>query len=158
MIESFNSFAGESKRSDVAGIAIVLARPNELKKILLVHATGSSWRSPVLGIPKGQIEINEEPEAAAFRECYEEIGIAILPSQVEPSMETVQVYAGSKFRNNIHYLICKIQDPAEIGLSSERVPKAQLQLEEIDWAGFVDLEEAYSTIVASQRIILDRLR
>lgn len=173
MIERFDSFSTEirpmknrfqqalaaiSKSSDTAGIAIVLEKPGDSKKILLVHPTGGSWQRPVLGIPKGRVEPGEEPEEAAFRECHEETGIWIHNTQVEPGIETVQVYSGSKFRNNIHYYVCRIQDPSEIGLDSERVPKSMLQAEEIDWAGFVELEEAYSKIASSQRIILDRLR
>ena len=157
MIEDFKSFSSGEGRSDTAGIAIVLQKPGEPKKILLVHPTGGSWKRPILGIPKGRVDPGEEPEQTAFRECYEETGIRISQSQVEPGLETVQVYSGTKFRNNIHYYVCRIQDPSEIGLESERVPTSQLQAAEVDWAGFVEIQEAYSKIASSQRIILDRL-
>jgi hypothetical protein len=54
------------------------------------------------------------------------------------------------------YYICKINDLAEVGLESEKVPKDQLQAEEIDWAKFVTAEEAYPITSRSQLIILDR--
>lgn len=126
--------------------------------ILLVHPTGSSWASPKMGIPKGKIEEGEIIQEAAIRETYEETGILIDLSQVEPGIETAEVWKGTKFMYNIHYLVCNILDPTEIGLAGLRVPSSQLQAEEVDWAGFIKIGEAYEKVASSQRIILDRLR
>ena len=158
MINTFEKFANRdsNKKRDSAGIAIIYNSKNSKPKILLVHATNGSWANPVMGIPKGKIEDGESPEDAAFRETYEEIGIRIKPNQVEQSTEIIQVYSGKKVINNIHYLICNINNLAEIGLTGLTVPKSQLQRGEIDWAGFIDIELAYSKIAAAQRIILDR--
>jgi 8-oxo-dGTP pyrophosphatase MutT (NUDIX family) len=159
MIKDFENFSTPKKRKDSAGIAIVYSQPDSNKKmILLVHPTNASWIKPVMGIPKGKMEDDESPEEAAFRETFEETGLKIRPDQVEPAIQTAEVWSGKKFMNNIHYLVCKISDPAEIGLDGLRVPKQNLQLDELDWAGFVDIEQAYSNVAASQRIILDRLR
>ena len=159
MIKDFENFAAPKKRSDSAGIAIVYTQVDTGKKmILLVHPTNSSWVKPVMGIPKGKMEEGESPEEAAFRETFEETGLKIRPDQVEPAIQTAEVWSGKKFRNNIHYLVCRISDPAEIGLDGLRVPKQNLQEEELDWAGFVDIDQAYANVAASQRIILDRLR
>ena len=154
MINTFEKFANRDskKKRDSAGIAIIYN-----SKILLVHATNGSWANPVMGIPKGKIEDGESPEDAAVRETYEEIGIRIKPDQVEQNTEIIQVYSGKTVINNIHYLICNINNLSEIGLTGLTVPKSQLQRGEIDWAGFIDIELAYSKISAAQRIILDRI-
>lgn len=158
MITTFEKFSntGPKKKRDSAGIVIIYHSKNSKPKILLVHATNGSWANPVMGIPKGKIEDGESPEDAAFRETYEETGILIKPDQVEQSTEIIQVYSGKTVVNNIHYLICNINSLSEIGLTGLTVPKSQLQSGEIDWAGFIDIDLAYSKIAAAQRIILDR--
>ena len=158
MINTFEKFSntGPKKKRDSAGIVIIYHSKNSKPKILLVHATNGSWTKPVMGIPKGKIEDGESPEDAAFRETYEETGIRIKPDQVEPHTEIIQVYSGKTVINNIHYLICNINSLSEIGLTGLTVPNLQLQSGEIDWAGFIDIDLAYSKIAAAQRIILDR--
>ena len=159
MIDNFESFISPKKRSDSAGIAIVYAPADSNKKmILLVHPANSSWVKPTMGIPKGKMEDGESPEEAAFRETFEETGLKIRQDQVEPAIHTAEVWSGKKFMNNIFYLVCKIQNLSEIGLSELRIPKTQLQEAELDWAGFIDIDEAYAKVSASQRIILDRVR
>jgi predicted NUDIX family NTP pyrophosphohydrolase len=155
MIENFENFIVESKRSKfgAAGVAIVWGT-----KILLVHPTGASWQKPTCGIPKGSIEAGETELAAALRETFEETGIRLRVDQLEPTIHSVTVFSGTKPVGSIHYAICRIEDPAEIGLASDRVPKSQLQLDEIDWAGFVEIDEAYAKMAKSQLIILDRVR
>lgn len=159
MIDTFDNFTKPKQRSDSAGIAIVYTPADTQKPmILLVHPTNGSWVKPIMGIPKGKMEDGESPEEAAFRETFEETGLRIRHDQVEPAIQTAEVWSGTKFKNNIHYLVCRISDLSEIGLTSLRVPKENLQLEELDWAGFMDIQEAYTHVSASQRIILDRLR
>ena len=155
MIENFENFIVEKKRSQfgAAGVAIVWGT-----KILLVHPTGASWQKRTVGIPKGSIEAGETELEAALRETYEETGIRLRADQLEPTIHSVTVYSGQKPVGVIHYAICRISDLSEIGLETERVPKTQLQLEEIDWAGFIEIEEAYPKIVYSQLIILDRVK
>ena len=158
MIKSFDAFAEEPKKTkDTAGIAIVLEAQTG-PMILLVHPANGSWQKPIMGIPKGRLEVGESPEEAAFRETFEETGILINRSQVEPGIHTAEVWKDQTFKNSIYYLICRISDPSEIGLTDLKVPASQLQAEEIDWAGFVDLDEAYGKVSQAQRIILDRLR
>ena len=158
MIKGFSEF-NEAKKawSDTAGIAIVF-ESEAGPMILLVHPTGASWKDPRMGIPKGKIEDGENILEAALRETFEETGIKLEPSQLEPNIETAEVWKGTKFLYNIHYLVCRISDPKEIGLASIKVPKSQLQAKEVDWAGFIELDKAYGQVANSQRIILDRLR
>jgi len=155
MIESFEKFINESQHSQfgAAGLAIVYGT-----KVLLVHPTNSSWQKRTLGIPKGGLEPGESELAAAIRETYEETGILIKPEQVEPACNSVNIYRKEKLTGILYYHICRINDLSEIGLTSERVPTSQLQLSEVDWAGFIEIEEAYEKIAYSQLIILDRLK
>jgi len=154
MIKTFSDFLTEGKKhSDAAGIAIIYD-----KKILLVHPANGSWVRPIMGIPKGGIEDGEELMTAALRELAEETGIKLSPSQLEPQVQTVEVFNKSgKHQHALHYFVCRIQDLSEIGLESLSVPKPQLQKEEVDWAGFIDIKQAYSKTTRAQLIILDRL-
>lgn len=154
MIKQFSEFLAEStKNRDTAGVAIIYDG-----KILLVHPANGSWVRPIMGIPKGGIEEGEDVLAAALRELKEETGISLSPDQVDQIPNKVEVFNKSgKYQNAIHYFICQIQDLSEIGLDSISVPKQQLQKEEVDWAGFIDIKEAYHKVARAQLIILDRL-
>lgn len=148
-ILNFNDYLGEGKKfSRAAGVAILYNN-----KILLVHPTGGSWKTGTCGIPKGKIEDGEDEIDAALRETYEETGIVLDQRQLDPSPEVVDIPYKNK---QLIYFICKIRDLSEIGLTTERVPKSQLQRSEIDWAGFVPREEAYPLMSQGQLIILDR--
>jgi predicted NUDIX family NTP pyrophosphohydrolase len=64
------------KRS--AGV-LIYRRKGELE-VLLVHPGGPYWRNRDVGawqIPKGGIDADEEPEAAARREVEEELGLVL---------------------------------------------------------------------------------
>lgn len=155
-VKTFNQFIGESTEGDLnnlaAGIALIYDN-----KILLVHPTGASWQRGTCGIPKGSMKQDEDPVESALRELEEETGIKLTADQLEKSPHTVEIY--NKRRNTVRlltYFVCKIEDLAQIGLASERIPKSQLQLEEVDWAKFVTAEEAYPLITQAQMIILDR--
>ena len=157
MIKRFEEFGDAiNEPREAAGIAIVLRQEPE-PMILLIHPTNSSWVRPQMGIPKGGVEKGESILDAAIRETFEETGIRIEQSQLIPSPETAEVWKGDKYMYSIHYFVCNINEPTEIGLDSLRVPKSQLQAKEVDWAGFVPVKEAYSKVLRSQHIILDRI-
>jgi 8-oxo-dGTP pyrophosphatase MutT (NUDIX family) len=154
MINTFSNFLKEGKtHSDAAGVAILCG-----PKILLVHPTNGSWVRPIMGIPKGKVEAGEDLMNAALRELSEETGINLSPDKLELPVQTVEVYnKEGQYKNALHYFVCRIDDPSEIGLESLTIPKSQLQAEEVDWAGFIDIKEAYSKVSRAQLIILDRL-
>lgn len=152
MISTFNQFISEGQGFvRTAGVAIIFDN-----KLLLVHPTNSSWQKSVLGIPKGHLEAGEDPMQGALRELFEETGIRLDPSQLNPEVETVDLYKDREKSGQLLYFVCQIGDLSEIGLTSLKVDKSQLQLEEVDWAGFLGANEAYPKITRSQLIILDR--
>lgn len=158
MILNFKSFnESASKPRIAAGIAI-----KYLDMILLVHSTNSSWHKNNLSIPKGKIEDGEDPLEAAIREMREETGIIVKPEHVSNQldlspMESYKYDNSGKLTGQLIYFNMLIQDLSEIGLIDLKVPKSQLQLEEVDWAGFIPIKDAYGMIHRSQMIILDRL-
>jgi len=135
-----------------AGVAIIWNN-----KILLIHPTNSSWKKSTCGIPKGKLEPGEDPLTGALRELEEETGVRLSPDQLDSESHSVDFYnRKNEVDGALIYFICEISDLSEIGLTSDRLPKNQLQLEEVDWGKFVSAEEAYPIINRNQIIILDR--
>jgi 8-oxo-dGTP pyrophosphatase MutT (NUDIX family) len=133
-----------------AGLAIIYDN-----KILLGHTTGRGWYASY-GIPKGGIESNESKLEAAIRETYEEVGIKVPLSMIDKTEHTFALTSNKhKFSKVVYYYIVK--DLKDIGLSDLKVPKKQLQVEEIDWAGFLDYTEAKKRVMKSQAIVIDNL-
>ena len=159
-VKSFNQYINESWEDvddsldkKVVGVAIVCNN-----EILLVHPTNASWRKPTLGIPKGKLEPGEDVLTGAIRELKEETGIELDPSilsQNEPDVCDLYDDKGNVEKQLI-YFTHEINDMSDIGLVKNRVPKSQLQAEEVDWAGFLGPNEAYPMMNRWQLIILDR--
>jgi 8-oxo-dGTP pyrophosphatase MutT (NUDIX family) len=158
-ILKFNDFINERWGEDTlpehriaAGVAVIYNN-----KILLVHPTNSSWKKSTCGIPKGKLELGEDPLTGALRELAEETGIIISPTQLDPEPNRVDFYnKKNEIDGHLIYFVCEVSDLSEVGLESERLPKSQLQLEEVDWGKFVPVFEAYPIMTRSQLIILDR--
>lgn len=151
-VMSFNENIDWSINNNAAGLAIIFKN-----KILLVHPTNGSWKKPTLGIPKGKIEEAEDFMDCATRETEEETGITVHKDLINPAPQTTYLYdkKGNK-KKQLVYFIVELEDLEEIGLESETISKDQLQLEEVDWAGFVPIDEAYEKTAYSQKIIIDR--
>ena len=69
--------AGRSRPKQSAGILVYRLRAGGLD-VLLVHPGGPFWAKKDDGawfIPKGEINPDEEPQAAAYREFREEVGV-----------------------------------------------------------------------------------
>jgi 8-oxo-dGTP pyrophosphatase MutT (NUDIX family) len=159
-VKTFSEFLNESwddvdnsLEKKAAGVAIVYNN-----KILLVHPTNASWQKPTLGIPKGKVDKGEDILTAAIRELKEETGIGVNPrtlAQSEPYVVDLYDKLGN-IEKQLIYFLYEISDLNEIGLQTERVPKTQLQQKEVDWAGFMEPDEAYPMTNRNQLIILDR--
>jgi len=119
-----------------AGLLIV-----QQNKILLCHPTNAPWYGTYT-IPKGKVEEDETFVEAAIRETYEEVGIKIdikdikkkkKPNVIEYTNEKGKVY------KTLYYFV--VEPKMDIIVSQNK-----LQKKEVDWAGFVDKDEALSRI------------
>jgi len=142
-----------------AGILVYRDAPDGVR-VLLVHPGGPFWRRKDLAswsIPKGEIDPDEDPLAAAVREFAEETGVA-LTGNFLPLRELKQ--AGGK---RVVAWACRGElDPAMIRSNTftmEWPPRSgrQQAFDEIDRAEWFDLPTAQGKILASQRPFLERL-
>jgi 8-oxo-dGTP pyrophosphatase MutT (NUDIX family) len=152
-ISTFSQFINEGLEIKVsAGLAIIWEG-----KVLLAHTTGRNFKTGY-GIPKGGIEKGETHLDAAIRETSEEIGINIPRSLV--SSNSYQFGVDAKkwgYKKIVHYYIAQIDSLDQIGLKEPKVPKSQLQLEEINDARFMDYKQAAKVIMVSQEELLSNL-
>ncbi len=144
-----------------AGILLYRRRTDSAVEVLLGHMGGPFWSRKDIGawsIPKGEIEPDEDPLAAARREFHEEIGMAVSPDDVTDLGEVRQ--AGGKLvrawavegdfdPGNLVSNTFEIEWPPKSG-RLERFP-------ELDRAHWFDLTTAAEKIIAAQRPFLDRL-
>ena len=110
-------------------------------KMLFCHPTNSSWNQ-TYSPPKGGLNENEEIIDAAIRETFEEVGIKISKEIIKNINEPIVVEYKNKKETykKVYLFLVEIKTLEEIYLQLEIIPKEQLQLEEIDWAGFLDKE------------------
>lgn len=135
-----------------AGLAIIYNN-----SLLLGHTTGRGWFGSY-GIPKGGIEDGEDNISAAIRETYEEVGVKVPKSLIDPTEHTFVVTSrNQKYNKIVYYYLVIIKDLSQIGLKNVKLPKSQLQIEEIDWAGFLSYNEATKRIMKSQLALLNNL-
>jgi len=161
-VKNFNDFIMTESYEDIdpsiskntAGVAIKWGN-----KILVVHPTNGSWNKSAYGIPKGGIEHGESEKEAAIRELKEETGIIIRSNELDLAPQVANHFGkNGKVKSQLIYFTMTIDSPEQIGLNDHRVPKSQLQLDEVDWAGFIDIDVVYSKMHISQMIILDRMK
>lgn len=155
MIFTFTDYLAESEKQleiRAAGLAIIWE-----KKILLTHPSNASWKNQPFGIPKGGIEPGEDLLTCAIRETREEVGITVDPELINKDEKYFVFYRRGIPYSRCAYFEVHITSPEQIGLDSQKVPKEMLQLEEVDWAGFIPVEEAIEKLSRSQQIIAQRL-
>ena len=158
----FNESYDNIKVKQSAGIAIVFG-----SKVLIGHATGKPSHTAYT-IPKGGIDKGETILQAALRETYEEVGIKVPKKLIPSTYKTVSYVKSKKARypkdapigthwKDVHYYIVQIDSLDQIGLKDEIIAKSNLQLEEIDWAGFVPIKDALKKISPVMKPIIKSL-
>lgn len=129
-------------------------------RVLLVHPGGPFWRNKDVGawqIPKGMIEADEEPEAAARREAEEELGQAIT-GDLRP-LPIIRQKAGKWV---LAFAVEQDIDPATIvsNMFELEWPPRSGKFEhfpEVDEARWMTLAEARHSMLGSQQPLLDAL-
>ena len=109
-------------------------------KILLVHPTNGKWVG-TYSIPKGHVEKNEDYLAAAIRETQEEVGLIIEPEKnnyLGKGHINYKDEEGNTYKRVYYFVYELLRYPV--------LNKNKFQIEEVDWAGFLDKIEARKRI------------
>ena len=130
-------------------------------EVLLVHPGGPFWAKKDDGawsLPKGEIEDDEDPLAAATREFAEETGLT--PQGEMISLEPLRQRGGKLV---YAWAVKQDFDPAALRSNSftlEWPPKSgnRQAFPEVDHAAWFKLDEAQRKILPSQKPFLDQLR
>jgi len=151
----FKEFLNEDKLEQrfSAGLAIIWDG-----KVLLAHTTGrkanTGWGIPKGGVDKGESKIN-----AAIRETYEELGVKVPMNLIDKNEHTFVVTSRQKkYTKIVTYYLVKIDELSQVGLKKPKISKGKLQLEEIDAAEFMGVDQAKKGIMFSQYPILNVLQ
>ena len=145
------------KRS--AGILLYRTRGGELE-VFLAHPGGPFWAKKDLGawtIPKGEIDVGEDPLEAAKREFAEEIGV-----KLEGEFRALTPIRQKGGKLVLAWAVEGDCDPAAVRsnvFAMEWPPKSGKQAEfpEVDRAQWFSLEEAAKRILPSQLPLLEEL-
>ncbi|MBE1501446.1 putative NUDIX family NTP pyrophosphohydrolase [Amycolatopsis lexingtonensis] len=146
------------KRS--AGLLLHRGR-GEALEVLLGHMGGPFWAkkdAAAWSLPKGELEPDEEPEAAARREFAEELGLPAPSGEYVPLGEVKQ--SGGKVVTA--WAVAGDLDPAAVvpgTFTMEWPPRSGRQQEfpEVDRVAWFSLAEAREKLVKGQLPFLDRL-
>ena len=157
MIENWFDYSPFKDKVKVsAGIILVLNN----SKILLVHPTKSKWYE-TYSVPKGGVNKGESNIDAAIRELKEETSLIITANMVsnlkDPIIIEYKNKNGKKYKKLVLYKVY-INSLNDIGMITEVVPKDKLQLEEVDWCGFLDKKEANLRIFHRMINLLDLIK
>jgi predicted NUDIX family NTP pyrophosphohydrolase len=151
--------------SGVAGkrsAGLLLFRRSETGvEVLLGHMGGPFWARKDAGgwsVPKGELEADEAPEAAARREFSEELGVPVPAGELLALGEIKQ--SGGKVVTA--WALEGDLDPEAVvpGTFEMEWPRGSGRMREfpeIDRAGWFEPEQAREKLVAGQRPFLDRL-
>jgi len=124
-------------------------------KLLLCHPTNAPWAG-TYSPPKGLVDDDEDLIDAAIRECKEEVGITIRREQIIDRF-CVPYRKGRNLFKKVYLFKVEIDSLEDIGMTSEIVSKSNLQLEEVDWAGFLTKEDVNEKIFWRFKPILDEV-
>lgn len=111
-------------------------------EVLLVHPAGNYNRRAPWGIPKGAPDPNEELEATARRETWEETGL-----QIDGPLVNLGFVDYTRSKKRVHGFAAKAPDGAAPRCASWEVDKAE----------FIEITRARRIIHPDQAALLDRL-
>ena len=138
------------EKKEVVGILFVYR-----EELLLVRETGKS-NSKGFTYPKGSAKPNEKREDTATRELNEETGIDY-PSEL---LKGKKLYSFQYFKPDEHkiqyfYIVNLTKQEYNRYINTKIIPKENLQLDEIDWAGFIPIEDCKDLLKENFEKILD---
>lgn len=117
--------------------------------ILLVHPTNASW-TRAMSIPKGIVDAGEDVLSAAIRELKEETGITIKPADIADPSHTITINYdknGKVYKQLTVFFLFADGATKERLQIPDKIPKQNLQLHEIDWAGFIPFSEVQTKML-----------
>jgi predicted NUDIX family NTP pyrophosphohydrolase len=148
-------------RSNLSAGILAYRRSERGLEVLLVHPGGPFWRNKDDGawsIPKGEIDMAEDPEQAARREFAEELGSGAAIAELQ-ALGDVRQRGGKRV-----IAFCGETDFETSSLSSntfeiEWPPRSgrRQSFPEVDRADWFGLETARSKILSGQIELIDRL-
>ncbi len=139
---------------------ILLHRGDDTRlEVLLVHPGGPFWARKDAGawsIPKGEIEADEEPLAAARREFAEELGFAA-PGDEAVCLGEVRLRSGKRV------VAWSLEGDADVNqvvsnVIEVKVGGRMISIPEVDRAEWFSIEQAREKLNPGQVPLLDRLQ
>jgi predicted NUDIX family NTP pyrophosphohydrolase len=151
-----------SARPNVSAGIMAYRRGSRGLEVLLVHPGGPYWRNKDAGawsIPKGEIGSSEDPEQAARREFFEELGPAAASIGPLQALGEIRQRGGKRV---IAFCAQADFDTALLSSNSFEIewpPKsgALQAFPEVDRAQWFDLDVARLKILSGQVELIDRL-
>jgi ADP-ribose pyrophosphatase YjhB (NUDIX family) len=134
-----------------AGLALV-DRNRPHPRLLLCHPTRAPWAA-TFSIPKGVVEPGEDLLTAALRETREETGIVVPAASVGEGGVVDYIDQRGRLNKRLHWFMADVTPLA----LPDILPKVQLQLAEVDWAGLLDRHSAEAKIFHRLRPLLELL-
>ena len=145
---------------------LLLHRPDPAgsagSQVLLAHMGGPFWarRDRAWTVPKGVVEPDEDPHAAALREFAEELGVAP-PAGEDVPLGEVRQSGGKRVVVWARAADLDVGDGTVRGNTAtiEWPPRSgrRIEVPEIDRVAWFDVEDARPLLVAAQVDLLDRL-
>ena len=153
-------------RRPTAPVAASGSSPGAGIEVLLGHMGGPFWLRKEAGawtIPKGELQPDEDPHAAAVREAGEELGIPVesLPDS-DVDLGEIRQRAGKRVRAWAREVTWDEVDLAALHSNTAEIewpPRSgrRIEVPELDRFAWFGIPEARTVIVTAQAELLDRL-